>query len=199
MISGEWWIGLDGVSKVFWMISIVFSILFFIQFVMSLFGIDFLGDTETDGSKDSGYSIEGDFALFSVRSIIAFFTFFGWTGVLVLSKGSSIWLALFFALLAGTAAMFLVAYLFLIFHKLTQSENTDVYQALFTTAEVYIPIPEHRKGSGKVHILLGNALREMEAVTEGERLPTGMKVKVVEIINKQILVVIPLDTYDSIP
>jgi hypothetical protein len=197
MISGEWWIGLDGASKVFWMISIVFSILFFIQFVMSLFGIDFLGDTETDGTKDSGYSIEGDFALFSVRSIIAFFTFFGWTGVLVLGKGSSIWIALFFALLAGAAAMFLVAYLFLLFHKLTKSENTDVYQALFTTAEVYIPIPEHRKGSGKVHILLGNALREMEAVTEGERLPTGKKVKVVEIINKQTLVVIPLETFDS--
>jgi len=197
MILGEWWVELDNASKVFWSISIVFSILFFIQFVMSLLGLDFLGESDTDaGETETGYSMDGDFALLSVRSIIAFFTFFGWTGVMLLSKGSGVFTATFFALLAGFAAMLLVAYLFYIFHKLSRNEKVDMYQVLFTTAEVYLTIPERRKGKGKVHVRIGNAYRELDAVTEGEVISTGQKVKVVEILDNNILVVIPVETYD---
>lgn len=197
MMLGEWWVELDNAAKVFWSISIVFSILFFIQFVISLLGLDFLGDTDSDGAEsETGYSLDGEFALFSVRSIIAFFTFFGWTGVMVLNNGSGVFTATFFALLAGFAAMLLVAYLFYLFHKLSKNEKVDLYQVLFTTAEVYFPIPEHRKGKGKVHVRVGGAYREMDAVTEGELIRTGKKVKVVEILDDNILVVVPADTYE---
>lgn len=196
MIFGDWWVELSSASKIYWSISIIFSILFFIQFVMSLFGLDFLGEDADTPEDESGYSLDGDFALFSVRSIIAFFTFFGWTGVMLLNGGSGVLAATFFAFLSGFAAMALVAYLFYLFHKLTRAENTDIYQALFSVAEVYLSIPEHRKGMGKVHIRLGGGFREMDAVTEGENIQTGKKVKVVEILDANVLVVVPLETYE---
>jgi hypothetical protein len=191
----EWWATLESSEKVFWGIALIFTVLFFIQFVLSLVGFDFSADSDGADSPQ-GYHLDGDFALLSTRSIIAFFTFFGWTGVLILHKGGSVWAAILGSALAGLAAMLLVAWLFWLFAKLTQSGNADIYQSLFHTAEVYIPIPGFRKGSGKVLIELNGGIREIEAITEGEPIQTGAKVKIVEIIDQHILVVYPIDTFD---
>jgi membrane protein implicated in regulation of membrane protease activity len=192
----EWWAALGGSEKIFWSISIVFSVLFFIQFILSLIGIEF--SVNSDGAESTdGFHLDKDFALFSVRSIIAFFTFFGWTGVLILNKGIGAEWATLFGLLAGIAAMLLVAYLFWLFARLTQDGNSDIYQTLFHTAEVYIPIPGFRKGSGKIIIEINGAAREMEAITEGDPISTGTKVKVVEVMENNLLVVYPLETYDT--
>lgn len=197
-VSSEWWSVLSGAEKIYWTIALVFSVLFFIQFVLSLFGLDFGTETDTDsGSAESGhFGLDPDFTVLSVRSIIAFFTFFGWTGVLLLHKDHSVWTSTFFALVAGSAAMMLVAYLMYVFARLSQSGNPDIYEALFATAEVYIPVPERRKGAGKVHIQLAGSLRELDAVTEGDGIRTGQRVKVVEILDDQVLVVVPLETYE---
>jgi hypothetical protein len=193
---GDWWIALDSAEKIFWGISLVFSVLFVIQFVLNLIGIDFAGDSEGADAAE-GYHLDAEFALFSVRSIIAFFTFFGWTGVFVLSKDGSFIYATLIALVAGFAAMLLVAWLFWIFARLGETGNVDIYQSLFTTAEVYVPIPGFRKGTGRILLELGGAIREMDALTEGDPIATGTKVKVVEILEKNILVVYPLETFDA--
>lgn len=194
MIS-EWWAQLGGMEKVFWGIALVFSVLFFIQFVLSLIGLDFIDD-HNGASSSSGYHLDADFTLLSVRGIIAFFTFFGWTGVLTLGRGGSSFQALIFSILAGLAALLLVGWLFWIFSRLTQHNQVDIYKSLFTTAEVYIPIPGYKKGTGKILIELDGALREYDAITEGEEIRTGTKVKVLEIINDNTLVVFPLQAYD---
>ena len=73
LILGEWWAALAGIEKVFWGISIVFSVLFFIQFILSLLGLDF--DTDTDLDTDGMESgLDADFTILSVRSFIAFFS-----------------------------------------------------------------------------------------------------------------------------
>lgn len=195
MEFGVWWSELAIMPKIFWSISIVFSILFFIQFVISLLGLDFMGDGDADGNGGDGF--EHDFTLLSIRSVIAFFTFFGWTGVILLSGGSGVLATVFFATLAGVAAMLVVAYLFYIFGKLTESATADIYQALFATGEVYLPIPGNRKGMGRVIIRLGGSYREMDALTEGESIPTGSKIKVIEILDNNALVVISLDADDE--
>jgi len=87
----DWWGPLSSTEKVFWGISLVFSVLFLIQFVVSLIGLDFDTDSDVDVHADiethSDYHLDPSFTLLSVRSIIAFFTFFGWSGVLVLNAG----------------------------------------------------------------------------------------------------------------
>ena len=199
LVFGDWWSSLNSSQQVFWGISIIFSILFIIQFVLSLIGLDFDSDTDfdvsTDTDTDSGYSLDPSFTLFSVRSIIAFFTFFGWTGVLSLNAGVGTMMAAILASASGFVAMLIVGYMMFIFSKLGESGNINVNEALFQTGEVYLTIPEGKRGQGKIHINIQGVMKEMDAITEGKNLATGSTVRVVEIIDNQLLVVEPVETF----
>ena len=199
MFSGDWWSSLDGIQQLFWGISIVFSVLFIIQFVLSLIGLDFDGDADVDVHADvdhgHSYTLDADFTLLSVRGIIAFFTFFGWTGVLVLNAGGSTLMALGFASLSGLMAMLIVGYMIYMFSKLTQAGNTDIQEALFQTGEVYLTIPAEKNGYGKIHLKIQGSLKEMDAITEGQTLLTGVPIKVIEVLDDNLLLVEPAISY----
>lgn len=192
----EWWGPLSSTEKVFWSISLIFSVLFLIQFVLSLIGLDFNTDADVDGvhvPSDTG--LDTDFTILSVRSIIAFFTFFGWTGVLIIGRGGSIWTVIIFSVLAGIAAMFIVGYMMFQFSKLTEAGNADLKDTLYQTGEVYLSIPANKNGHGKIHIKLQGAIKEFDAVTDGDALPTGSAVKVVEVLDRNLLLVEVADQF----
>lgn len=194
-----WWANMSGTEHIFWGISIVFSVLFFFQFVLSLFGLDFEADADIEmgdiGEADAdagGFSVDADFALLSVRSIIAFFTFFGWTGTISLGNGASILIAVLSASVAGLIAMFIVAYMLFWFAKLGQAANVNMNETLFKTGQVYLTIPGNREGQGKIHIQAGKSLREVDAMTEHlTAIPTGSRIRVVEVIDDELLIVEP--------
>ena len=199
---GEWWIALSGPQQAFWGISIVFSILFLIQFVFSLIGLD--ADTDMDSDMDisgdmdidmdPGFGLDTDFTVLSVRSIIAFFTFFGWTGVLILNAGGTTLTAIGAASVAGLLAMLLVGYLIYLFSKLSQEGNLNINNALFNTGTVYLTIPAAETGQGKIHVTIDGTMREMNAITkEGIKIPTGADIRVVEVLEDNILLVEPID------
>ncbi len=199
-IQAGWWNELTSVAQVFWGISIVFSVLFVIQFVLSLIGLDFDADTDieigTNTNTDTGYTLDADFTLLSVRSIIAFFTFFGWTGVLVLNAGGGTWAAVGFASLSGLAAMFVVGYMMYLFSKLGESGTFNTKEAIYNTAEVYLSIPAAKNGYGKVHLKIRGALKEMDAITEGNQpLPNGAAVRVIDVLDDNLLLVEPLENF----
>ena len=199
IVFGDWWSELNGTEQLFWGISMIFSVLFIIQFILSLIGLDFDGDSDFEVSSDSdtegGYSLDPSFTLFSVRSIIAFFTFFGWTGVLALNAGLSTMIAVIMASLSGFLAMVIVGYMMYLFSKLGESGNVDLNEALFHTGEVYLTIPEGKRGPGKIHINISGAMKEMDAITEGKSLVTGAKIRVVEILDANVLLVEPVETF----
>ena len=191
----SWWYGLNSMEQIFWGIAIIFSLLFVIQFGLSLLG----GDVDTDAdldTSDGSFSLDPSFTLLSVRSIIAFFTFFGWMGVMALSSGYGATKVILMAGGAGLAAMVTVAYLMYFFSRLAETGNADMAELIYKNATVYLTIPERRRGKGKIHVTLNNSLREMDAVTEGERLENGKSVKIIEIIEDNILVVEPVEIFD---
>jgi hypothetical protein len=105
----QWWQALSAPHQVFWFIAIVFSVLFAIQFIFSFIGLD---EQRKEFDIVNEYtSFRHEFSALNARSIIAFFTFFGWTGVIVLHQSLSIWMATTFASFAGLCAMFAIAYL----------------------------------------------------------------------------------------
>jgi len=196
LIIGDWFRELTGPHQIFWGISLIFSVLFVIQFVVSLFGFDFDADVEVDAGADvdAGGGLEADLTVFSLRSIIAFFTFFGWTGVLVLNAGRSTLTAITFASIAGILAMLLVGYLIYLFSKLSQEGNYNINNALFNTGKVYLTIPPAESGEGKIHLIIDGTMREMEAITkEGEKIPTGADIRVVEVLDNNVLLVEPIE------
>lgn len=192
----DWWAALSGLERVFWGISIVFSVLFFIQFVLSLIGIDFDADTDFDvggGDVDTG-GLDADFTILSVRSFIAFFTFFGWAGVGVINSGGSGLLAAGIGAAAGFSAMFVVAYMMYLFTKLQDEGSVfHIDSAIDAPGKVYLTIPPDQSGKGIVHITVNGTMREMKAMTESTTIPTGTEIRVVDIINDNILLVEPAD------
>lgn len=196
LVLGEWWADLAGIDKIFWGISIVFSVLFFIQFVLSLIGLDF--ETDVDVDTDTGFSTDADFTLFSVRSFIAFFTFFGWTGVLILNNGGTTFWAIAFGTLSGFLAMLLVGYLLYLFARLQDDGSVfNPYEAVDEVGTVYIRIPANQQGTGKIQIKLQGSIKEMEAVTrDSEQIPTGAAIRVIDILDDETTMVVEsLDKY----
>ena len=190
MISiNEWWDALSSPHQVFWFIAIVFSVLFFIQFILSLIGME---SHSVDLNAHTDINVDHEFSALSMRSIIAFFTFFGWTGVVVLNRGLGVWVAVTLASLAGLAAMFIVAYLMYKFSQLEQSGTLNLYHALDQQGEVYIPIPGEGKGQGKIQLKVDGRVRELDAITDGGSLKTGDLIKVTEILDDNVLKVEPL-------
>jgi membrane protein implicated in regulation of membrane protease activity len=183
----QWWDALSSAHQVFWFIAIIFSVLFMIQFILLLIGVEASGG-DLDHPGDIG-TFEHEFSALSVRSIIAFFTFFGWTGVLALNNHLHVWLAVIFASIAGLAAMFIVAYMVFKLSQLEQSGTLNLFNALDKQGEVYLPIPAHGKGVGKIHLNVDGRIRELDAMTEGDALKTGTPVRVTEIMKGNILMV----------
>ncbi len=180
----DWWMALERPEQIFWVIALVFSLLLLIQFILSLTGLGFDGDA--DGHA---FGHDHDFSIFSIRSIIAFFAFLGWTGVLMLGAGLSLWLAVLLGLLMGGIAMFLVAYLIFWFSRLGQEGNVQAHDALYQKGEVYLTIPAARTGKGRVMVKTRHVLREWEAMTDGPVIPTGATIWVADVLDDNVLLV----------
>jgi len=194
----QWWDALSSAHQVFWFIAIVFSVLFFIQFILLVIGIDSDSADGLDTESDIN-SLEHEFSALSGRSIIAFFTFFGWTGVLIMGNQLGVWIAVALASVAGLMAMFIVAYLMFKFAQLEQSGTLNFYHALDQPGEVYLPIPANQDGKGKIHLLIDGRSREMDAVTDGDALKTGTAVKVTGILEDNTLKVEPMAALNDNP
>lgn len=190
----DWWMGLERPEQVFWIIAVVFTVLMLIQFILTLTGIDHGGDAHAEiHGGASALDHDHDFSVFSVRSIIAFFAFLGWTGVLMLGAGIGLWLAILLGLVMGGIAMFLVAYLIFWFSRLGQEDNVTVHEALFQSGDVYLLVPAGRAGKGRVTVKTRNVMREWDAVTDGPTIATGAKVLVTDVLAENTLLVTPAD------
>jgi hypothetical protein len=83
--------------------------------------------------------------------------------------------------------MLIVAYLMYKFAQLEQSGTLNLYHALDQEGEVYIPIPGKGNGQGKIQLKVDGRVRELDAITDGESLKTGDLIRVVEILDDNVL------------
>ena len=130
-----WWQALTMLQKVYWLIAIPFSVFFVLQTIMSLFGGDVLS---TDGDADLAVESDAgiDFQFLSIKNLVAFFTLFGWVGVLTSSSGmAAIWSVLL-AIVAGLLMMLLMATLMYFMSKLTESGTLELKTAIGKTGTV---------------------------------------------------------------
>ena len=62
-----------------------------------------------------------------------------------------------------------------------------VHHAVGCTGTVYLRIPAHEQGAGKVLINLQDRTIELEAVTSGEEIPTGTQIVVCRMAENEIV------------
>ena len=180
--------GLDPILKTFWYVAIPASLIFLVQTVMTFTGADATDGIEADfdGNFDSA---DAPFQLFSFRNLIHFLLGFSWTGIsFYTTVDNKIVLFILSAIIgAGFVALFFLIIKQL--RKLAQNNSFTIQNTLNKTADVYLSIPEQKSGKGKVMVSVNGAFHELEAMTEGEKIPTGKTVKIVRIESNSILIV----------
>lgn len=204
----EWWTSLDTTMKVLWAITLSASLIFVIQTVMTFLGAaDFGGDFDINsgdipdvGGADIDAGVDGTsghsgIGLLSFRNLVNFCLGFGWTAVLLKGEIGSNAVLFTVATLIGIGLVACVMLLFKWISGMQQSGNINVFtSAVDCVGKVYLNIPGERKGQGKVQITINNSVREYDAVTDGDTLPTGTDIKVVEVLNASTLLVEEINT-----
>ena len=185
---GEWWELLSSTEQVFWSLGVGATTILVLQTLLSFVGMDIDTDVELDLSTE----ISLEFGLFSVKSFLAFIAFFGWTGVIAIGYGWSMPLVILASAGAGLVAMALVAYMLFQFQKLESSGTMRLEEAVLEEAKVYLAIPAAGQGIGQITLELNGGLRQLKAVTKGDKIPTGAAVKVIDLLEENVLLVEPL-------
>ena len=196
-----WWADLSPVMKLLWGVTLTATLIFIIQTVMTFLGADADGtdfdmdvDTSLDGSDLS--NIEGGSNLYTFRNLVNFFLGFGWSAILLQPSVKSTALLIVISVLVGVALVVAVMYLFKWLSSMQQSGNINVYKsAVGCQGKCYLRIPGERGGEGKVQITIQGAVREYNAVTDGDDIKTGASVKVLEAVDANTLLVEEQNSY----
>ena len=198
----EWWNSLDTMMKILWAITLASSLIFVIQTVMTFLGASHDGDFDinTDADAPDIADTDGDATvdhstgmyLLTLRNFVNFFLGFGWTAVLLRGSVASTGLLMVISIIVGAVLVFLVMMLFRGLARMQQSGNINIFKsAIGCQGTVYLTIPAGRSGEGKVQIVINEAVREYDAVTDGDELRTGTAIHVVNVVNTTTLLVEP--------
>jgi hypothetical protein len=185
----NWWESLNFELQIFYGIAIISLVALFFQIIMSVvFGMDHGADIADVGDHDSGMGI------FSVRGVTAFFTGFGWTGVVCTKQGLGLPVSIALALVVGGGLMVGIFIMMRSFMRLQSNGNIDYGNAVGQLGTVYVTIPPVQRAGGQVETMIQGRLVTTEALQKGSQpLQPGTKVKVVERIGSSTLIVEPLD------
>lgn len=185
-----WWTSLSTAMQVLWAITLSASLIFVIQTIMTFLG---LGDHDADfdmDTSDGSFDADPSMNLLTFRNLVNFCLGFGWTAVLMHEKIQSNALLIIISVIVGVLLVTAVMWIFKWLSGMQQTGNIDVHKsAVGCEGKVYLTIPGERKGEGKVQITINNAVREYDAVTDGETIKTGTAIKVTEVINDYTLLV----------
>lgn len=187
----NWWEALNFNLQIFYGIAIVSGVVLVFQLFLSFFmGADDMDFGSADGldAHDSGMSI------FSVRGVTAFFTGFGWTGVICTEQGLGILPSVVIAFGVGSTLMIGIFLMMRSIMKLQASGTMDYGNAVGQMGTAYVTIPPAQQAGGQVETMIQGRLVTAEALYKGaEPIKPGTKVKVLERIGSTTLIVEPID------
>jgi len=118
------------------------------------------------------------FGVITFRTVVAALTFFGLAGLAARSSEMPQATELLIALGSGAAAMYGVHYLMQTLHRLRADGTARIEGAVGEIGTVYLSVPGHNAGQGKIHLSLQDRTVEYDAETAEEGLPVGAKVVV---------------------
>lgn len=207
----QWWSGIGDFEKIFWFIAFPSTAVFILQVIMTFFGLGdqegMIGDIQDTMEEMPGDSIDLElndsagefldfkyrFKLFTIRSVVVFFTIFSWTGIVATTSGVGKIATVIIALISGFVMMYIISYIYYFLTKFIEDGTMNTMNAINKEGLVYLSIPRGREDSGKVEVVVQGALRLLDAVTDGDAIPTGSKVIVINVVENQLLLVEKID------
>jgi membrane protein implicated in regulation of membrane protease activity len=189
---GEWFTRLNGVEYFFLACAFIGAIFVVIRIILMLSGFGDGADTDMDvaGHDADMHHADSDvgFKILSIQGLSSFLLMFGLVGLaLYHESGMGILISMAGATAAGLAAVWVIGKLFSMFVRLQASGTITMKDAVGKEGKVYLSIPEN--GTGRAMITVGGSLREFDAISAGgERLETGIPIKVVRVDGNTVVV-----------
>ena len=197
----DWFSSFDTTMQIFWACAIAASVVFVIQNALMLMGIGGMdSDVDADVSTDTDISADntghegtlgsaGIFSLFTLRNFINFFLGFGWGGISLAPVIHNKALLVFLSFLIGL--VFVVVFVIMMRALLSLEHNGSfkIQDCVGQTASVYLRIPANHEAAGKIQISINGSVHELNAFTDGDFLPTGARVRIIDVIDSGSLLV----------
>ena len=181
----DFFTGMSVLQQAFWYSALLSSIIFLLQTILTFVGVE-SSDLDADFDGDF-HHVDAPFEWFTFRNLINFLLGFGWTGVAFFAEMNDYLLVA----LATLVGLIFVAIFFIIikqFLKLQEDNTFQMEKTIGKTAEVYLKIPAHKSGTGKIQVSINGSFHELNAVTEGEEILSGESVKIINTENKILIV-----------
>ena len=185
----EMYKALEPIQQVFWGCAIIASVLFVIQFVLTIIGIDH-DSADFDFHDGDTTDLGGGMNLFTIKNLIGFIMGFGWAGVCLHGNITSTMLLLLISVLVGCLFVVMFIIIYKQTRKLDRNGAYDINDCLNKSASVYLRIPAGGEGKGKVQISLNGSVHEFYALTDEDGIPSGQTVRIVEVLDGETVKVI---------
>ena len=151
--------------------------------------VDMQGDVDLGHDVESGDSTEA-FKLLSIQSVAAFLMGFGWGGVgALLGFEWSFPMSLLLGVGFGLVLVWLLGILMKAMYDLQSSGNVRVEDAVGAEGQVYANVPASAGGRGQVRVVISDRARIYNAVSDGDAIKTGSRVRVVRVNEDRTLTV----------
>lgn len=170
------------------------------QFLLSLLGVgdhhdvdhghDFHGGGHDVDDHGSSWFV----GMLSLRTMAAGLTIFGLAGMAGTARQMPPTGALLVALAGAAGAVVLVAWMMRQLYQLKAEGTVHIERSIGKHGTVYLTVPEKRSGVGKVTLSLQNRTVEYQAVTAQEKLPTGAKIVIVNVVSSDTVEVAPVES-----
>jgi hypothetical protein len=184
----QWWDALDLAPQVFYGIGIVAGVVAMVLAIMAMIGLEH--DDAVDTLAHAG---DGDSGIFSTKPLTGFFLGFGWAGGIALDNGAGLFLATAAGLVCGGVLMGIIVAMFRLIQGLRSDGTVRIADALNATGTVYVTLPPSKAAGGQVVVSFGGRQETLSALNTADRaIPSGERVKVVQIVDSRTVIVEPL-------
>ena len=185
-----WWDQLDLARQMFYGIGIFAGFVALVLAVLAMLGMEHHDAIDVVASADIDH---GGGGIFSIKPLTGFFLGFGWAGGISLDAGLGIFGALLVALVAGGVLMAVIVAMFRAIHAMRSDGTMRIEDTLDAMGTVYIALPPLRAAGGQVVVSFRGRQETLAALNSTDRLiPSGERVKVIQIIDSHTVLVQPL-------
>lgn len=184
MPNQHWWDALPLIVQAFWTIALVGTMLWFIYLGVLLQPL-------TSSPRDQNRR-KPTLGIISGGSTVTFLAAFGWLGLYFLTHDIKPKTAIVLsAILALVVDVLLIGWVYWRMGRFARKRVLPEHPTLYQTARVQISVPANRNGMGKVQLQLREGTHELNAITDGDSIPSGVTVHIVDIVDNETIIVEP--------
>ena len=186
----ELWSGLPAAQQVFFGIGLLAGVVSLILGVMAAVGLEH--HDVVDLPESIGWDSGGG-GILSVKPLTGFLLGFGWAGGIALGSGLGILAAIAIAVGSGLLVMGLVVALLRLILGMRSDGTARISDTLHESGTVYVSLLPSRQPGGQVTVHFRGRQETFQALNTSNRpIPSGERVRVVEVLDSQTVLVEPL-------